>query len=225
MGDIVRLDIGGQIVRSRVTSIRRVAWDETQNGGFFFVLRPAPVIATLPYAFVGFLRTGDDPGPRAAVQRAIVDRFPNVSAIDVRAVVASIRGVLDNITLGVTIVGAITLVSGVLILIGAVAMTKFQRVYETAIYRTLGASARLVAATVAVEYGVLGLLSGAVAALGAAGLSWVIARYLLEITWRPAPALLLGGAGVTAALVCAVGVLSSLDVLVRKPLSALREMS
>jgi putative ABC transport system permease protein len=125
VGDIVRLDIGGQIVRTRVTSIRRVAWDETQNGGFFFVLRKAPVIATLPFAFVGFLRTGDDPGPRAAVQRAIVDRFPNVSAIDVRAVVASIRGVLDNITLGVTIVGAITLVSGVLILIGAVAMTKF----------------------------------------------------------------------------------------------------
>ena len=224
VGDMVRLDIGGQIVRSRVTSIRRVAWDETQNGGFFFVLRPAPVIATLPYAFVGFLRTGDDPGPRAAVQRAIVDRFPNVSAIDVRAVVASIRGVLDNITLGVTIVGAITLVSGVLILIGAVAMTKFQRVYQTAIYRTLGASARLVAATVAVEYGVLGLLSGAVAALGATGLSWVIARYLLEIAWRPAPALLIGGAAVTAALVCVVGVFSSLDVLVRKPLSALREM-
>jgi putative ABC transport system permease protein len=103
----------------------------------------------------------------------------------VRAVVSSIRGVLDNITLGITIVGAITLVSGVLILVGAVAMTKFQRVYETAIYRTLGASARLVAATVAVEYGVLGLLAGCIAAIGALGLSWAIARYLLEITVAP----------------------------------------
>jgi putative ABC transport system permease protein len=221
----VRLDVAGRVVQTRVTSIRRVAWDETQNGGFFFVLRPAPVIDVLPHAFVGFLRTGDDPVPRAAAQRAIVDRFPNISAVDVRAVVSSIRGVLDNITLGITIVGAITLVSGVLILVGAVAMTKFQRVYETAIYRTLGASARLVAATVAVEYGVLGLLAGCIAAIGALGLSWAIARYLLEITWRPAPGLLALGALLTAALVCVVGVVSSLDVLVRKPLGALREMS
>ncbi len=223
IGDVVRLDVGGQIVRTRVTSIRRVAWDETQNGGFFFVLRPAPVIDRLPHAFVGFLRTGEDPAPRAAVQRAVVDGFPNVSAIDVRAVVASVRGVIDNITLGVTIVGAITLVSGFLILVGAVAMTKFQRVYETAIYRTLGASARLVAATVAVEYGVLGLLSGFVAALGALGLSWAIARFLLEIPWRPAPGLLLMGALVVAVLVAVVGVLASVDVLLRKPLGALRE--
>jgi putative ABC transport system permease protein len=225
VGDIVRLDVAGRTVQTRVTSIRRVAWDETQNGGFFFVLRPAPVIDVLPHAFVGFLRTGDDPTPRAAAQRAIVDRFPNISAVDVRAVVASVRSVLDNITFGVTIVGAITLVSGVLILAGAVAMTKFQRVYETAIYRTLGASARLVAATVAVEYGVLGLMAGVVAAVGAAGLSWAIARYLLEITWRPAPGLLVVGALLTAALVCVVGVVASLDVLVRKPLGALREMT
>ena len=115
----MRLDVGGQIVRARVTSIRHVAWDETQNGGFFFVLRPAPASAALPHAFVGFLRTGEDAGPRGPrLQRALVDGFPNVSAVDVRAVVASIRGVLDNITLGITVVGAVTLVSGVLILIG-----------------------------------------------------------------------------------------------------------
>ncbi|HXT69425.1 MAG TPA: FtsX-like permease family protein [Vicinamibacterales bacterium] len=225
VGDLVRLDVAGQVIRTRVTSIRRVAWDETQNGGFFFVLRPAPVIDRLPHAFVGFLRTGDDPATRAGVQRAVVDGFPNVSAIDVRAVVASIRSVLDNITLGVTIVGAITLMSGVLILVGAVAMTKFQRVYETAIYRTLGASARLVAATVAVEYGVLGLLAGIVASVGALGLSWAIARFLLEIPWRPEPGILVAGAAGTAALVCTVGVLASVDVLLRKPLGALRETS
>ena len=222
VGDLVRLDVAGQVVQARVTSIRRVAWDETQNGGFFFVLRPAPVMARLPHTFVGFLRTGDDPAPRAALQRSLVDRFPNVSAIDVRAVVASIRTVLDNITLGVTVVGAITLLSGVLILVGAVAMTKFQRLYEAAIYRTLGASARLVATMVAIEYGVLGLLAGLIAAAGALGLSWIMARYLFEITWRPAPALLTAGALLTALLVCIVGVLSSLDVLARKPLGSLR---
>jgi putative ABC transport system permease protein len=222
VGDLLRLDVAGQIVRARVTSVRRVAWDETQNGGFFFVLRPAPFVARVPHTFVGFLRTGDEPGPRAALQRDLVRAFPNVSAIDVRAVVAAVRGILDNITLGITVVGAVTVVSGVLILVGAVAMTKFQRLYEAAIYRTLGASTRLLTAMVAVEYGVLGLLAGVLGAAGALGLSWALARYLFDITWRPAPGLLAGGALATAAVVCLVGVAASFDVLLKKPLGTLR---
>ena len=187
VGDLVRLDVAGQVVRARVTSIRRVAWDETQNGGFFFVLRPGPFLARVPHTFVGFLQVGDDPARRAALQRDLVRRFPNVSSIDVRAVVGSVRAVLDKITLGVTVVGAITLGAGILILVGAVAMTKFQRLYEAAIYRTLGASTRVLTAMVAIEYGVLGLLAGGLGAAGAFGLSWALANYLFDMTWRPAP--------------------------------------
>jgi putative ABC transport system permease protein len=222
VGDLVRLDLAGQVVRARVTSIRRVAWDETQNGGFFFVLRPGPYLARVPYSFVGFLRAGDDPATRAALQRDLVRLFPNVSAIDVRAVVASVRTILDKITLGVTVVGAITVGAGILILVGAVAMTKFQRLYEAAIYRTLGASTRTLTGMVAIEYGVLGLLAGVMGAAGAFGLSWALARYLFDMTWRPAPLMLTGGALVTALIVCAVGLAASVDVLVRKPLGALR---
>lgn len=223
VGDLVRLDVAGQIVRARVTSIRHVAWDETQNGGFYFVLRPGPYLARVPSTFVGFVRTGEDAAQRAALQRDLVARFPNVSAIDVRAVVVSIRAVLDNITLGISVVGGITVGSGVLILIGAVAMTKFQRLYEAAIYRTLGASTRVLTAMVTVEYGVLGLLAGLLGALGALGLSWALATYLFDIRWHPAAGLLSGGAVATAAVVCLVGLIASVDVLVRKPLATLRE--
>ena len=222
VGDTVKLDVSGQTVRARVTSIRHVAWDETQNGGFFFVLRPAPAVLRLPHAFVGFVRTGEDATRRAGLQRALVNGFPNVTVVDVRAVVASIRDVLDNITLGITVVGVVTLVSGALILIGAVAMTKFQRLYDAAIYRTLGAGTRLIATMVAVEYGLLGALAGLVGAAGAFGLSWALARYLFEITWRPAPGLLAAGAVLTAILVSSIGLAASLDVLARKPLGALR---
>ena len=222
VGDIVRLDIGGRVVRTRVTSIRHVAWDETQNGGFFFVLRPGPYLARVPTTFVGFVRTGDDPAPRAALQRDLVKAFPNVSAIDVRAVVAAVRAIIDNITLGITVVGAITLASGVLILVGAVAMTKFQRLYEAAIYRTLGASTRILTAMVAIEYGLLGLLAGLLGAAGALALSWALATYLFDMNWRPAPGLLAGGAALTGVIVCVVGLAASLDVLLRKPLNTLR---
>jgi putative ABC transport system permease protein len=101
-------------------------------------------------------------------------------------------------------------------------MTKFQRLYETAIYRTLGASTRLVTAMVAVEYGMLGLLAGLLGAVGAFGMSWLLAEHLFEITWRPAVALLSAGVGLTAATVSVVGLAASLDILWRKPLGVLR---
>ena len=191
VGDIVQLDVGGQIVRARVTSIRRVAWDETQNGGFFFVLRPAPAVLAAAARVRGIPPDGRRRHPPGRVCSARSSTgFPNMSAIDVRAVVASIRDVLDNITLGITVVGAVTLVSGVLILIGAVAMTKFQRLYEAAIYRTLGrqhaADRHHGGRRIRPARRFWPDWSGAA---GAFALSWALARYLFEITWRPAPGL------------------------------------
>jgi putative ABC transport system permease protein len=222
VGDVMRFDIGGRVIEARVTSIRDVAWDDTQSGGFVFVLRPAPVLAATPQTFVGFLQLRHDPDARGALQRELVRGYPNVSAIDVRDVIQAIREVVDNVTLGVTIVGAVTLVGGLLILVGAVAMTKFQRRYEAAIYRTLGASTRRLGAMVSIEYGLLGLLAGALGAIGALVLSWAAATNLFDIDWRPASGLLASGALLTALTVVIVGLASSIDVLVSKPLGTLR---
>jgi putative ABC transport system permease protein len=145
----------------------------------------------------------------------------NISVIDVRDVLASIRDVVANVTLGVTVVGAVTLIGGALILIGAVAMTKFQRLYDAAIYRTLGASTRLVATMVAAEYAILGTLAGVLGSLGALGLSWTLATYLFDIEWQPATALLTGGVAAAAVLVCAVG-WRRVWMHVSKPLATLR---
>jgi putative ABC transport system permease protein len=111
---------------------------------------------------------------------------------------------------------------GILILVGAVAMTKFQRVYEAAILRTLGAGSRTLTAMLAGEYTTLGLLAGTIGAGGALVLSWAVCRYVFEIDWVPAPGLLVAGALITAVLVAAIGVLASGDVLRRKPLATLR---
>ena len=130
--------------------------------------------------------------------------------------------VVGNITLGITVVGLVMLVGGVLILVGAVAMTKFQRLYEAAIYRTLGASARAVALMMAAEYALLGTLAGVLGSAGGLGLSWALATYLFEIPWRPAPGLVAAGIGLTGLAVTVVGVVASLDVLLSKPLGTLR---
>jgi putative ABC transport system permease protein len=221
VGDLMRFDVLGRIVQARVTSVRDVEWEDSRNGGFMFVFRPGP-LAAAPHTYIGILRAPEDTSARGSMQHDLVAAFPNVSAIDVREIVASVQDVIANVTLGISVVGGIALFGGVLILIGAVAMTKFQRVYEAAILRTLGASTRTLSAMLAGEYTTLGFLAGSIGAAGAGVLSWAVCRYVFEIDWRPAPLLLISGALITMVLVAVIGVASSLDVLRKKPLATLR---
>ena len=221
IGDDIRFDLAGKDVTARVTSVRKVEWDNIANGGFVFVFRPGP-IERVPHAFVTFITGLDDAAARAGFQRDLSAGYPNVSAIDVREILKSVQDILSNVTLAVTVVGAITLVSGVLILIGAVAMTKFQRLYDAAIYRTLGASTWRLAAMVTIEYGLIGALAGVMGAIGAIALSFVVSRELFDIDWSVSPGLVALGIAATTVLVALVGLVSSLDVVLRKPLRTLR---
>jgi putative ABC transport system permease protein len=221
VGDLMRFDIAGRPFEARVSSVRRVEWEDSRAGGFMFVFRPG-ALTKAPHAFVAFVRGPEDAAARARLQFDLVSKYPNITAIDAREILQRVRTIVDNVVFAISIVGGIALASGILILIGAVAMTKFQRVYESAILRTLGASTRLLGTMVALEYSALGLLSGLIGALGALGLSWAVTRFLLEIVWRPAPGLLSVGVVLTAVLVAVVGLIASVDVLRRKPLGALR---
>ena len=156
------------------------------------------------------------------MQSALVTQFPNVTVIDLREILLTIQVLVTNVTLAVTVVGALVLFSGVLILVGAVSMTKFRRVYEAAILKTLGASSRLIATMLVLEYGVLGAIAGTVGALGAIVLSWGVATFALDLTWQAAPGVTVIGIVATSLLVAVIGVLASLDVLRHRPLAALR---
>jgi putative ABC transport system permease protein len=221
VGDTVRFDILGRTLNARVTSIRDVEWRESRNGGFMFVFRPG-VFDDAPQTFVAPLKGPVDPTARARFQHDLVDRFPNVSVIDFHEVLETMRDVMSKVTLAITVVGGLVLFSGVLILIGAVAMTKFQRVYEAAVFKTLGANTRAIARMLLFEYGVLGSLAGLIGSLGAIVLTWGVSRFALEIPWRIFPREHIAGVVLTAVLVAVIGVASSLDVLRNKPLSTLR---
>ncbi len=221
LGDIVRFDILGRVIEARVTSIREVDWNDVRTGGFMFVFRPG-TLEKAPHGFMGVLRGPDTPEARARLQRDLVAVHPNVSAVDVREVVRSAQGVLENVTLAVTAVGGLALFSGVLIVVGSVAMTRFQRLYESAILKTLGATPRTITAMVALEYVGLGVLGGTVGALGALALSWAVSQYLFDMPWQPSPGTLVVGVLLTALVVGVVGILASLDVVRRRPLAVLR---
>lgn len=221
IGDVVRFDLAGRTLRARITSVRKVEWDNVANGGFVFVFQPG-AIERVPFSYVTFMTGLETPAARAGVQRALAEQLPNVSAVDVREILRGVRDILANVTLAVTIVGTVLLGAGVLILVGAVSMTKFQRLYDAAIYRTLGAGRGRLMAMVAIEYGLLGGLAGTVGAAGALALSFVLCRFFLDVSWSPAWPLVGGGVTATAALVSLVGLVASVDVLVRKPLRTLR---
>ena len=221
VGDTIKFDILGRVVSARVTSIRDVEWRESRNGGFVFVFRPG-VLDQAPQTFVSPLRGPDGVAARARFQHDLVERFPNVSVIDFHEVLETIRDVMSKVTLAITVVGGLVLFSGGLILIGAVAMTKFQRVYEAAVFKTLGANTRTIARMLLFEYGVLGSLAGLIGSLGAIVLTWGVSRYALEIPWRIFAGEHIAGVLLTAVLVAVIGVVSSLDVLKNKPLATLR---
>lgn len=221
VGDTIRFDVLGRIIPAKVTSVRFVEWSDSRAGGFIFVFRPG-VLEQAPHSFVGFLRGPEEAAMRNRLQSALVEAAPNVSVIDGREILSTIKSVVDNVTLAVTVVGTLVVFSGLLILIGAVAMTKFRRVYEAAIFKTLGATRQLIAAVLVIEYGLLGLLAGTIGAGGAIALSWAISRYALDIPFRPLLGVSATGVAVTAILVAVIGVISSWEVLQRKPLATLR---
>jgi putative ABC transport system permease protein len=209
------------VIAARVTSIRQVEWRDSRGGGFMFVFRPG-ALDDAPQTFIAPFKGPDGAQVRARLQHDLVEQFPNVSVIDFREILDIVRGILAKVTLAISVVGGLVLFSGVLILVGAVAMTKFQRVYEAAVFKTLGANTRTIAQMLLLEYGVLGLLAGTVGSLGAVALTWGVSRYALEIPWRVFAGEHVGGVAVTGLLVAAIGVLSSLDVLRHKPLATLR---
>ena len=221
VGDTIRFDVLGQVIAARVTSVRDVEWRDSRNGGFMFVFRTG-VLENLPQTYVAPVKGPADPADRARFQHDLVTQFANVSVIDFREILDTVRDVMDKVTLAISVVGGLVLFSGALILIGAVAMTKFQRVYEAAVFKTLGATTTTIARMLLIEYATLGLLAGVVGSVGAVGLTWGVSRYALDIPWRVAPMEHVVGVVATAILVAAIGVLSSLDVLRNKPLATLR---
>ncbi|MGB8510338.1 MAG: FtsX-like permease family protein, partial [Pyrinomonadaceae bacterium] len=220
LGGTVTFDILGRKITARVTSTRRVDWRNSRTG-FMVLFRPGSLEGA-PQNLVGAIDGPPDEPARSRFQRTLLDRYPNISVIDVADIVRNVNRILSNITLGVSFIGGFVFLSGALILVGSIAMTKFQRVYEAAILKTLGAKRATLLVILLAEYSLLGLVAGIIGSLAATALSYAVARYVFEIDWTYTPAFNLTGIVATILFVTVVGALSSFDVLTRKPLAILR---
>src|SRR5262249_54760995 len=138
---------------------------------------------------------------RAQMQRDLIDKYPNISVVDVRDIIEVARGIIRNVSLAVSFVGGFVFFSGLLILVCSLSTTKIHRLYESAILKTLGAKRKLIIVTLLVEYGALGLLAGLLGSSAAVALTWAISEHALKINWHFIPSVNLLGVVVATVLV------------------------
>ncbi|MBA4124543.1 MAG: ABC transporter permease [Acidobacteria bacterium] len=220
VGDWLTFDISGRKINARVANIRKLDLRNTRTA-FVFVFRPG-TLEKAPQTFVATVLKKLPETERARLQRNIIDEFPNVQIFDVADIVAAVQKLVNNFVLAISFVGSFVILSGILILIGSIALTKSQRIYENAVLKTLGAKRPTLAAILLAEYGILGVLAGIIGAGFATLLSFVASKYVFLIDWEFDTSLTMLGVLITASLVMLVGAAASFDVLFRKPLAILR---
>ena len=178
----------------------------------------------MPRTFVGGARGPSDAASRARLQNRFLAEYPGVTLVDALDDIAEIRRRVADFSSAVSIVGGFVLTCGIMILAGSVAMTKMHRLYEGAILKTLGAKRRVLVRIALVEYGVLGLIAGLVGSGASVAVTWTMSRWgTRPLPWHFHPFVNIAGVVLTAALVMAIGVLVTWDVVARKPLGILRE--
>ena len=226
IGDTLVFVIGGRRVEAPVTSIRkeeRRIRNLTSLARSDVVFRPG-TLHTLPHTFVGGLKGPTDTAARARLQNGFMQAFPGITFVDAIDEIAEVRTRVTEISRAVSLLGAFVLVCGVAILVGSVAMTKMQRLYEAAVFKTIGAKRRVLIVITLVEYAVLGTLAGIIGAAASIGVTYVLSHFgRRPLPWSWQPEITVVGAIATALVVTIVGVISTWDVVARKPLGILKE--
>ncbi len=219
VGSTLTFDIQGVPVTARVTSLRRVDW-QSLTSNFFVIFSPGSLDGA-PATYLATARAR--PEDEGRVQSRLTAAFPNVTAIPVREVLERVSAVVDQIARAIRLVAVFSIATGLIVMAGALGVTRSQRLYQSVMLKTLGATRGAVARIFAVEYALLGAVAGLTGTLLASILAWAVLRFAFEMrpTWPP-DTLLLGVATATL-LSVAVGFLGTRRLLGQKPLAVLRE--
>jgi putative ABC transport system permease protein len=219
LGDELTYLVAGQSVSVEVTSARRINWDSFRPN-FFMVLNPG-VLDAFPQTFVtSFFVEPDQRGATLDLAREL----PSVSVIDIGAVLDQVRRAMTRAALAVQYVFLFTFAAGITVLLAAIQSTRDERLYESAVLRTLGAGRSVVLQGVAAEFTALGLLAGTLAAVGAGVIGFFVARELFELNYVPGPLLWLAGLVAGGLVVGISGTLAARSVVNEPPVSTLRRI-
>jgi putative ABC transport system permease protein len=219
LGDEVVFDVQGVLVTNRVASLREVDWRQVRPN--FFVVFPAGALEAAPAMHVMATHVGD-PGESARLQRTLVERFPNVSAIDLTLVLQTLDSVVAKVAFAIRFMALFTVLTGLVVLAGAILTGRWQRVREVVLLRTLGATRRDVRRTLLAEYATLGVLGAATGVVLAIGAAWALARFAFRAGFAVSPLTLVAAFGIVTVLTVIVGLATSRGIADEPPLEVLR---
>ena len=224
LGDEIVFDVQGLPVTTVVGSLREVNWRRLRTN--FLVVFPAGVLEAAPQFQVFLTRV--DPGLAnreeisAAMQRDLAVGFPNVSTVDLELILSTVNAILEKVTLVIRFLALFSVATGLLVLLGVVTSSRYQRMLESVLLRTLGATRRQVEKIMVLEYVFLGSLAAVNGLLLALAATWGLARFVFEISFEPDWLPVAMVISLVIALTVVVGLLSSRGVHDRSPLEVLR---
>jgi putative ABC transport system permease protein len=220
IGDEIDWDVQGLAVRTRVGSIRTVEWRRLEPN--FFVVFPEGVLEQAPKTYVVAVHA-ESPAQSAAVQRAVVDAFPNVTAIDLALVIETLDGIFSKVEFAIEFMALFTVATGLIVLVGTIVTGRHQRIRETVLLRTLGASRRQVTLIELVEYAVLGVQAAVVGGMLAVAANALLARYVFHVAARAPAAQVAEAVAAVTLLTVVTGFIVSRGVTDHPPLQILRQ--
>lgn len=180
LGDDLSFLVADREIHGRITSLRKVDWENFQVN--FFVVTTHDLLATAPATYITSFRLD---GAEPALMAQLVERFPSVTVIDIDALMRQVRQVMDRVAQALTWVFMFALAAGGLVLAAAVQASQRERLKDTVLLRTLGASRRFVRSAVLAEFITIGLLAGTLASAGALATAGLIASQVLDIPYVP----------------------------------------
>ena len=219
IGDRIVFNVQGMPLNAVIASTRSVNYGKIQTN--FQLVFPVGVLEDAPQ-FYAMITHVPSKQVSAAYQQEIVKQFPNVSVIDLGQILSVLDDLLDKVGDIIKFMGAFSILTGIVVLIASVRISKYQRIQESVLLRTMGASRRQILSITALEYFFLGALSAATGTLIAYVGSFLLAKYSFDI---PFSADLLPASGIfaaIAALTVAIGLLNSRGILNKPPLEILR---
>lgn len=220
IGDTLVFNVQGTLMQTVISSLREVDWNRIQTN--FLVVFPKNALEDAPQFHVLMTRV-QGVEKSAAFQRSVVQQFPNVSIIDLGLILSILDNILSKIGFVIRFMAGFSIITGLVVLIASIMISKFQRIQETVLLRTLGASRKQVLAITALEYFFLGAMASLTGILLAMGASWALAKYTFETSftpqWLPVPIIFI----FVCCLTVAIGLFNSRDVLNKPPLDILRQ--
>lgn len=219
LGDTVVWNVQGAMIHSVVTSMREVNWARFEPN--FFVIFAPGALEAAPQTFVSLAKV-DDPAVMGRIQRRLAERVPNVTSVDLGEIQRALINVIGKVVTAIRFMALFSLATGAIVLIGAIATSRWQRIREGTLLRTLGATRNQVLVILLVEYAALGL-AAALVAVGLAGCAGMaLARWVFDTSFRWPVMEMTSLATGLLILTTVVGLWNSLDVLRRPPLEVLR---